>query len=293
MEIDPASREIHRAGGAVHLEPQAFDLLVLLIEHRDRVLAKTDLLDGVWGHRFRLRSEPDARVSRKRDGRSVTTALRSTPFTTSAAAAIASLRDSPTAIRPRRPLQSGSSGARRSSQRRGGAAHTAARDPVGAWRRRQDRTRSGDAQHQRNRRLDDGHFVDLSTLEPGADVLPAIALALSVSLDAARPATTVAAIAGSMRWSCSTTASTSSTAPPTSSNGCCPCQIAWFGSSRRVARGWASAGEWIHEIAPLDPTAALDLFAAASQRGASDLGASMASTARDWMRCSPSSIDSR
>ena len=45
-------RELRRAGTAVHLEPQAFDLLVALVENRDRVLSKIELLDGVWGHRF-------------------------------------------------------------------------------------------------------------------------------------------------------------------------------------------------------------------------------------------------
>jgi hypothetical protein len=40
-----------------------------------------------------------------------------------------------------------------------------------------------------------GHFVDLSALQPGADILPAVALALSVSLDAAQAETTLSAIA--------------------------------------------------------------------------------------------------
>ena len=52
VEIDVDRREVHRSGSVVHLEPQAFDLLILLIDHRDRVLTKNELLDGVWGHRF-------------------------------------------------------------------------------------------------------------------------------------------------------------------------------------------------------------------------------------------------
>jgi DNA-binding winged helix-turn-helix (wHTH) protein len=35
----------------VHVEPQVFTLLEHLIEHRDRVVAKTELLDAVWGGR--------------------------------------------------------------------------------------------------------------------------------------------------------------------------------------------------------------------------------------------------
>ncbi len=52
IEVDVPRREVRRAGTMVHLEPQAFDLLVALLENRDRVLSKIELLDGVWGHRF-------------------------------------------------------------------------------------------------------------------------------------------------------------------------------------------------------------------------------------------------
>ena len=52
IDVDVDRREIRRAGSVVHLEPQAFDLLIVLIDHRDRVLTKNELLDGVWGHRF-------------------------------------------------------------------------------------------------------------------------------------------------------------------------------------------------------------------------------------------------
>lgn len=52
VEVDESRREVRRTGVPVHLEPQAFDLLVLLISHRDRVVSHAELLDGVWGHRF-------------------------------------------------------------------------------------------------------------------------------------------------------------------------------------------------------------------------------------------------
>ncbi len=52
IEVDVPRRELRRAGTTVHLEPQAFDLLIALLENRDRVLSKIELLDGVWGHRF-------------------------------------------------------------------------------------------------------------------------------------------------------------------------------------------------------------------------------------------------
>ena len=103
--VDPACREIRRAGAAVHLEPQAFDLLVLLIEHRDRVVAKTDLLDGVWGHRF-LSEANVTTPSKKHDGRSATSARRNTPFAPSVTTAIASSPDSPMTVRHSWPVRS-------------------------------------------------------------------------------------------------------------------------------------------------------------------------------------------
>ena len=51
-ELDLDRFELRRAGQAVALEPQAMRILVELIERRDRVVAKTELLDSVWGDRF-------------------------------------------------------------------------------------------------------------------------------------------------------------------------------------------------------------------------------------------------
>jgi len=36
----------------LHLEPQVFDLVVYLVQHRDRVVSKDDLLQAVWGGRI-------------------------------------------------------------------------------------------------------------------------------------------------------------------------------------------------------------------------------------------------
>jgi pimeloyl-ACP methyl ester carboxylesterase/DNA-binding winged helix-turn-helix (wHTH) protein len=51
-QLDPARFELHRAGVAVHVEPQVFEVLVYLVAHRDRVVPKTELLDAIWGDRF-------------------------------------------------------------------------------------------------------------------------------------------------------------------------------------------------------------------------------------------------
>lgn len=64
--LDVARRELHRGGVPVHLEPQAFDLLVYLIEHRDQVVPKVELLDGVWGHGFLSESNLTTRVKEAR-----------------------------------------------------------------------------------------------------------------------------------------------------------------------------------------------------------------------------------
>jgi predicted ATPase/DNA-binding winged helix-turn-helix (wHTH) protein len=66
LQLDPAGRELRRAGAALHLEPLAFDLLVYLVEHRDRVVSKTELLDGVWGHRFTSEASLTTRVKQIR-----------------------------------------------------------------------------------------------------------------------------------------------------------------------------------------------------------------------------------
>jgi len=39
-------------GEPVHLEPQVYDVLVYLIDHRGVVVTKEQILDDVWGDRF-------------------------------------------------------------------------------------------------------------------------------------------------------------------------------------------------------------------------------------------------
>jgi TolB-like protein/cytochrome c-type biogenesis protein CcmH/NrfG len=50
--IDVDRRELLRRGEPVALEPQVFDLLVHLVQHRDRVVSRDDLIAAVWGGRI-------------------------------------------------------------------------------------------------------------------------------------------------------------------------------------------------------------------------------------------------
>jgi DNA-binding winged helix-turn-helix (wHTH) protein/tetratricopeptide (TPR) repeat protein len=46
--VDPSCFELRRRGRLVKLEPKVFDVLLYLIEHRDRVVTKQELLDAQW-----------------------------------------------------------------------------------------------------------------------------------------------------------------------------------------------------------------------------------------------------
>ena len=50
--LDAARRELRRDGALLALEPQVFDLLVFLIQARDRVVSRDDLMDAVWQGRI-------------------------------------------------------------------------------------------------------------------------------------------------------------------------------------------------------------------------------------------------
>jgi len=51
-EVRPALRELWVDGQCRQIQPRPFDLLVYLIEHRDRVLSMDELLDVIWGQRI-------------------------------------------------------------------------------------------------------------------------------------------------------------------------------------------------------------------------------------------------
>src|SRR5580704_5570057 len=48
VKVEPRTGEVFKAGAAVPLEPKAFKLLVFLIENRDRLVEKEEILDVLW-----------------------------------------------------------------------------------------------------------------------------------------------------------------------------------------------------------------------------------------------------
>jgi len=64
--LDPTRRELTRAGEAIHVEPQVFDVLLHLIRNRERVVSKDDLLAAVWGGRIVSESTLNSRINTAR-----------------------------------------------------------------------------------------------------------------------------------------------------------------------------------------------------------------------------------
>src|SRR5580693_2691178 len=64
--IDVERRELRRAKAPVHVEPQVFDLLVYLVNNRDRVVSKDDLIASVWGGRIVSDSTLTSRINAAR-----------------------------------------------------------------------------------------------------------------------------------------------------------------------------------------------------------------------------------
>jgi pimeloyl-ACP methyl ester carboxylesterase/DNA-binding winged helix-turn-helix (wHTH) protein len=64
--LDPSRHELWRDGATIHVEKQVFDVLNYLLDHRDRVVPKAELLDAVWGDRF---VSDSALTSRLKDAR--------------------------------------------------------------------------------------------------------------------------------------------------------------------------------------------------------------------------------
>ncbi|MCW2788551.1 MAG: hypothetical protein JWP56_854 [Aeromicrobium sp.] len=66
IEIDEALFEVRRSGRAVPMEPQAFDVLLHLVRHSDRVVPKEELMDTIWGGRFVTETTVASRIKQVR-----------------------------------------------------------------------------------------------------------------------------------------------------------------------------------------------------------------------------------
>ena len=64
--LDAERRELTCAGESVPLEPQVFDVLLYLLEHRDRVVGKDELFDNVWDGRIVSESTLTSRINAAR-----------------------------------------------------------------------------------------------------------------------------------------------------------------------------------------------------------------------------------
>jgi pimeloyl-ACP methyl ester carboxylesterase/DNA-binding winged helix-turn-helix (wHTH) protein len=65
-ELDVTAHELRHAQDVIHVEPQVFDVLAHLVEHRTRVVTKQELLDTVWGTAFVSESALTSRVKAAR-----------------------------------------------------------------------------------------------------------------------------------------------------------------------------------------------------------------------------------
>src|ERR1700709_882020 len=64
--LDTDRRELSRGGDRVAIEPQVFDLLVYLLENRDRVVSKDDLIATIWHGRIVSESTLTSRINAAR-----------------------------------------------------------------------------------------------------------------------------------------------------------------------------------------------------------------------------------
>lgn len=86
-ELDTGSFEFRRHGQPCLIEPQVFDLLRYLIENRDRVVTKDELLDAIWSGRIVSDSALSSRIKAARhatgdtgEGQTVIRTIRSRGF---------------------------------------------------------------------------------------------------------------------------------------------------------------------------------------------------------------------
>jgi DNA-binding winged helix-turn-helix (wHTH) protein/pimeloyl-ACP methyl ester carboxylesterase len=66
FELCAETLELRNSAGLVAIEPQVFSLLVHLVEHRDRVISKNELIEAIWDGRFVSDSAVTSRIKSAR-----------------------------------------------------------------------------------------------------------------------------------------------------------------------------------------------------------------------------------
>jgi DNA-binding winged helix-turn-helix (wHTH) protein/Flp pilus assembly protein TadD len=61
--LDPGRRELRCGTAVVAMEPQAFDLLMHLVQHRERVVSRDELIEQIWGGRIVSDSALSTRIN--------------------------------------------------------------------------------------------------------------------------------------------------------------------------------------------------------------------------------------
>ena len=64
--LDDDRRELLRGSEPIAVEPQVFDLLIYLVQNRDRVVSKDDLIASIWGGRIVSDSTLTSRINAAR-----------------------------------------------------------------------------------------------------------------------------------------------------------------------------------------------------------------------------------
>ena len=66
--VDPKAYEIRLEGAPVPVEPQVFELLVLLIANRERALSKDEIIERIWNGRIVSDATLSSRIRSARQG---------------------------------------------------------------------------------------------------------------------------------------------------------------------------------------------------------------------------------
>ena len=61
--LDPDRRELRKSAAVIAMEPQAFDLLLHVVRHRDHVVSRDELIEQIWGGRIVSESALSTRIN--------------------------------------------------------------------------------------------------------------------------------------------------------------------------------------------------------------------------------------